>query len=350
MKRRALVSFLLVLMTMGVVSSVYAQVQTHGFVLVRGIATSNEYSARIERYGIQFKEKVNDEFDWLTEIYIHPQLGWGAGYMESAYLNWDLSKRVPWNFKIRIGKGRNYAYGQTPDYSRRLTSDYSLYSEAFTQQRVLGVQTFSQFGKVQLAVAVINPYTCAAGAASRQLPDFALGNFLRVPISDRDNDNSTLNRLAVSGRLGYVYDVLNVGANVYVSSPQDNVAGAKMRAGIDAEAKLSNGLIGQVQYTMAKTAFDADADGTLEDLDHMGAEALVGYEVGKCGLYARYGMVTYDDQLQALNSTMVSAVYKITPRIHFRLEGLINGEDTDATQGWAESKNNVLFFETLFAW
>jgi len=346
MNKRVLVSSLLViLMSLGIASTVCAQVQTHGFVLFRSIATHDEYSNRIERYGIKFSEKMNDEFDWVTEIYIHPQFGWGAGYMESAYLNWDLSKRVPWNFKIRLGKGRNYAYGQTPDYSRRRTSDYSLYSESFTQQRVLGVQTFSQFGKVQLAVAVINPYN----QASRTLPDFALSTSnLNIPICDRDNDNSLVSRLAVSGRLGYANDILNVGADLYVGSPKDGTTGAKTRAGIDAEAKLKNGLLAQVQYTMATTA--VFMGGKVDDLDHMGAEALVGYEVGKAGLYARYGMVSYDDKMQALNSTMVSAVYKITPRIHFRLEGLINGEDTDAAKGWNECDNNVLFFETLFAW
>jgi len=308
--------------------------------------SNNEYTSRIERYGIQFKEKIDDEFDWLTEIYIHPQVAAAEGrlYMESAFLNWNLSQRVPWNFRMRIGKGRNYCYGQTPDYSRRRTSDYPLYSEAFTQMRVTGIQTFSDFGPWQLAVAIINPYTFA----SRRLPDFPIGSSFAIPVCDRDTDSSTLDRIAISGRLGYKNDMLNVGANVYMSDPKEGTQGAKSRMGIDAEVKLENGLLGQVQYTMAQTQYNIG--GTVEDLDHMGAEVLAGWEKDKIGLYARYGLMTYDDKCQDLNSAMLSAVYKIRPRIHLRLEGLINGETTDAAKGWAELDNNVLFFETLFAW
>ncbi len=346
MKKKLIVSFVLLAVCLGMAGIVQAQVQTHGFVLARQILSNNNYTSRIERYGIQFREKIDNEFDWLTEIYIHPQLPASQGglYMESAYLNWNLSERLPWNFRMRIGKGRNFCYGQTPGYSRRRTSDYSLYSEAFTQLRVSGIQTFSDFGKWQIALAIINPYSFG----SRRLPDFPIGDSFAIPICDRDTDNSTLDRIAVSGRLGYKNDTINVGANVYMSDPKEGTQGAKSRFGVDGEVKLENGLLGQVQATMAQTQVNTGA--AIEDLDHMGAEVLVGYEKDKIGLYARYGMVTYDDILQDMNSAMVSAVYKIRPRIHLRLEGLINGETTDDTKGWGELDNNVLFFETLFAW
>jgi len=61
-------------------------------------------------------------------------------------------------------------------------------------------------------------------------------------------------------------------------------------------------------------------------------------------------MLTYDDKLQGLNQIMVSAVYKIRPNIHLRLEGLINGEDEDKAKGWVKCNNDVLFFETCFEW
>lgn len=344
---KKLIAFLLVsVVCLGTAGTVYAQVQTHGFVLVRQMLTKDEYTSRIERYGIQFKEKIDDEFDWLTEIYIHPQIADARGrlYMESAFLNWNLSKRLPWNFSMRIGKGRNYCYGQAPDYSRRRTSDYPLYSEAFTQMRVTGIQTFSDFGKWQLAVAIINPYTFA----SRQLPDFNIGPAFNIPVCDRDTDSSTLDRIAVSGRLGYKNKLVNIGANAYMSDPKENTQGAKTRFGFDAEIKTESGLLGQIQATTATT--QVLMGGKCEDLDHFGSEVLAGYEKDKIGLYARYGFMTYDDKLQDLNSTMLSAVYKIRPRIHMRLEALINGETTDNDKGWAELDNDVLFFETLFAW
>jgi len=340
---------LVVVMVMGIASSVFAEVGTHGFILARSILTNNNYTARIERFGIKFSEKIDDEFDWVTEIYIHPQQPAGQGrlYLESAYLNWNLQERVPWDFSVRIGRGRNYCYGQTPSYGRRRTSDYSLYSEVFTQLRVVGFQTFSNFGEnIQLAVALINPYT----NRGRTLPDFAVGSSIALPISDRDTESSGFNRVALSGRLGYKNDLFNVGGNLYIGDPKEGVVGAKSRFGVDAEVKHESGALAQVQFTTATTQIDSDNDGVLDDLSHMGTEVLVGWEPDKLGLYARYGMVTFDDSFQALNSIMLSAVYKIRPRIHLRLEGLVNGEDTDTTKGWAESDNNVLFFETLFAW
>ncbi|MCE5251828.1 hypothetical protein LLG96_16595, partial [bacterium] len=138
MLKKLVLAGLIGLMTLGIASSVYAQAEFHGFLLARTIVWNKTYTSRIERYGFQFKETINDEFDWLTEVYIHPQINEAPGrvYMESAYLNWHLKNRLPWDFNVRIGKGRNYCYGITPSYSSRRTSDYSLYSEAFTQMRV----------------------------------------------------------------------------------------------------------------------------------------------------------------------------------------------------------------------
>ncbi|MCE5252200.1 hypothetical protein LLG96_18515, partial [bacterium] len=213
--------------------------------------------------------------------------------------------------------------------------------------------TFSNFGEnLQLAVAIVNPYSCK----SRQLPDFVtteggvMIDGIDIPICDRDTDDSKFDRVGVSARLGWKNKMLNVGVDAYMSDPKEGVTGAKSRYGVDGELKMENGLLIQGQFTMAQTVNVKIYDGTVEDLDHFGAEGLVGWEKDKIGLYARYGMMSYDDKLQDVNSIMLSAVYKIHPRIHLRLEGLINGETEDAKKGWAEADNNVLFFETLFAW
>jgi len=341
MLKKLIIAGIVTIMAFGMASTVYAQVQTHGFVLFRSIAAQDEYTARVERYGIKFSEKMDEEFDWVTEIYIHPQLGVAAGrlYVESAYLNWNLADRLPWDMKIRMGRGRNYCYGQTPDYGKRRTSDYSLYSEAFTQMRVVGFQSFNTFGNVSVNVGLINPYT----NGGRRLPDFPLGTSLGLPLSDRDTESSTFNRVAFTGRVGYLTDMINVGGSLYMTTAKDNaVVQPLSRMGVDAEIKTDMGLIGQVQYTMATTQTAIDTE-----LDHAGYEVMGGYQMEKLGLFARYGALTYDDQMQELNSVMLSAVYKVRPRIHFRLEGLINGEGTD---NGAEADNNVLFFETLFAW
>ncbi len=338
--------------------TVFAQTEVHGFLLARTIVTNNNYGERIDRYGLRITQKIDDEFNFLTEFYIHPSEADARSrlYMESAFINWNLKNRVPWDLTVRIGKGRNYCYGLTPDYSSRRTTDYSLYSEAFTQVRVSGFQTFSKFGNVELDLALVNPYTLK----SRPLPDFPLGKSLNIPICDRDNDTAAVrNRGAVSGRLSYKTSILKVGVDGYVSQTgPDKVGGVKQknslnRFGASGELKLANGLMAQGQFTMATTACDLNAnaaDGAETDLSHNGGEALVGWEKNKTGLYARYGMVTYDDKLQSLNQIMLSAVYKIRPNVHLRFEGLINGEEEDAAKKWAKCDNDVMMFECMFAW
>lgn len=369
-KRLLIIGIVLSCMAVLDISS-YAQeppkVELHGFLLARTMVTNSNYTERIDRFGLQLKENMNEEFNWLTEIYVHPTETTNPAarlYMESAYLNWNLKNRVPWDLTVRIGKGRNFTYGITPSYSSRRTTEYSLYSEAFTQVRVLGFQTFSNFGPVQVAVALINPYTCATAAAknSRPVPDFPIAindttTYLRIPITDRDNDNNQIQRVAISGRLGYKVKGLNVGADLYMSE----LGPAKLftdkenkqnRYGVDGELKLPCGFLAQVQYTQAKTL----------SYDHSGGEALVGWEsikfCPKLSVYGRYGMLAYkDDVFQGMNQTMFSAVYKIHPRIHLRLEGLLNGETTGTTNKITGKENNfkkfnndVILFETMFAW
>jgi hypothetical protein len=365
MLRKALAASIASILIAGMATTAMAQVQMHGFLLARTIATNNNYAARIDRFGFQFAQKIDDEFDWLVETYIHPSEADARSrvYLETANLNWHLKERLPWDFTVRIGKGRNYTYGIAPTYGNRHTSDYSLYSEAFTQMRVLGFQTFSNFGNFQIAASLINPYRTSTGTPghplSRPVPDFPLGNSISIPICDRDNDTGAIaNRAAFSGRLGYKTGLLNVGGSAYFSQngPDATPGGVSVensvtRFGVDGEFRTETGLLLQGQFTLAQSPVDLNADGLCETaLDHNGFEFLGGYEKGKYGLTARYGMLSYDDKLRGLNQIMVSAVYKPLPTIHLRLEGLINGEETDNTKGWAEVNNNVLFFETLFAW
>jgi hypothetical protein len=362
MCRKILVIGIALLMMLGTAVTVLAQVQVHGFLLARTMVTNTNYAERIDRYGLRIMQKVDDEFDWLTEIYVHPSEADARSrlYMESAYLNWNLQNRLPWDFSVRIGKGRNFTYGLTPSYSSRRTTDYSLYSEAFTQVRVSGFQTFSYFmdKKVKLSLALLDPYTLK----SRPVPDFTLafGKFINIPICDRDNDTGAVrNRAAVSGRLAYETKILKIGVDGYVSQTgPDKIGNQKQknalnRFGASGELKLDTGLMAQGQVTMASTACDLDGNpnnGTEKDLSHTGGEALVGFENPMYGLYARYGMLAYDKKFQDLNQIMLSAVYHIRPTIDFRLEGLINGEKEDNAKGWKKVNNDVLMFEAMFAW
>lgn len=316
---------------------VHAESEIHGFAQVQAVAEDSNYSYQISRFGLRATEKFDDEFDVLAEIYIHPTTNVVQGrlYMESAYINWHLAERLPWDFHLRIGKGRNICYGQAPFYSRRRTSDYSLYSEAFTQLRVLGVQSTSNFGPVTVNLGLINPYN----DAGRRVPDFPIGDSVTLPHSDRDNDMAAIQRAAGVGRIGYSNEIFNVGASAYVSETEAADDNEYTRFGVDGEAKFADAFLVQGQFTAAQTM----------GLDHNGFEVLGGYEQGKLGCYARYGMLTYDDDtLMDVDQIMLSVIYKIRPRIHYRLEALINGEDTKDT-GADEVDNNRLFAEILFA-
>jgi hypothetical protein len=162
-----------------------------------------------------------------------------------------------------------------------------------------------------------------------------------------ENADNTSDRIAISGRAGYMGSIgigaFNVGASAYLSETGKVPSGVDneiQRFAVDGELKTSMGFLFQGQALMASTA----------GLDHSGGEFLAGWENAAYGLYARYGMVSYDDKLQGLNQIMLSAIWRIRPTVHLRLEGLINGEDTDSAKGWMEVDNDVLYFETLFAW
>ena len=345
MRKAVIVAVLASMMLLTAASAVMAQVEVHGFVQSRIGVSYNDYTARLDRFGFRMQQVVDEEFDWLTEIYVHPYPApVSQVYMESAYINWHLKDRLPWDFNVRFGKGRNFTFGIAPSYGNRRTTDYSLFSEAYTQSRVQGIQTFSNFGNFQIAVGILNPFNVAAG---RSVPDMATGPSLRIPLGDGENADNASQRIAISGRAGYMGSIMssgtfNVGASAYVSETGKVAAGDNelQRFAVDAEVKCETGALVQAQALM----------GSTNGLDQMGAEVLAGWESAVYGLYGRYGMISYDDQLQGMNQIMLSAIYKIRPTVHLRLEGLINGEDTDATKGWVEYDNDVIYFETLFAW
>lgn len=344
MRKLCLAAGMVLAAGIGSVSPASAQVEVHGFMQARAAVANNDYTVRMDRFGLRLQQKIDEEFDWLTEIYVHPYpAATSTVYMESAYLNWHLGQRLPWDFNVRFGKGRNETFAQAPYYSRRRTSDYTLFSEAYTQSRVQGIQTFSNFGPVQLAVGILNPLNFVPG---RQVPDMPTGDSIQVPFGDMENADNTRDRVALSGRLGYRSDVpvlgaLNIGASAYLSELGPGDDNEQNRFAVDGEFKMPVGFIAQGQFLTGSTG----------GLDHGGGEIMGGWESAALGFYARYGTVTYDNSLiPDLDQVMLSAIYKIRPSIHFRLEGLINGEDVKDIPGGAEVDNNVLFFETLFAW
>lgn len=346
MLKKVIVSAIAALVLIGSTSVAIAQVEVHGFMQARTALANNDYTVRMDRFGLRLQQKIDDEFDWLTEIYVHPYpAATSTVYMESAYLNWHLGQKLPWDFNIRFGKGRNETFAQTPYYSRRRTSDYTLLSEAYTQSRVQGIQTFSNFGKVQIAIGILNPLASKDSSGTRQVPDMPTGDWVKVPFGDMENTDNTTDRIAFCGRLGFkdavpVLGALNVGASAYVSEVGPGKDNEQNRFGVDGEFKMPCGFIAQGQYIAGSTCGE----------DHSGAEIMGGWEKGALGFYGRYGFLDYDDNYQGMNQVMLSAIYKIRPTVHLRLEGLINGEDKNKTKGWAEVDNDVLFFETLFAW
>ena len=69
-------------------SEIRAQVEVHSFLQAKAVVANNNYAQRIDRWGFRLQQKIDDEFDWLTEIYVHPYPDpVSTVSMESAYIN-----------------------------------------------------------------------------------------------------------------------------------------------------------------------------------------------------------------------------------------------------------------------
>ena len=212
-------------------------VEVHGWALTRyyvnttvdatldsqGKITSEEDDsfADLERVSLSGKASLADGRQVYAEIYVHPWLPQSDPsylYLESLYVDVPTGDGA----KVRIGKGRNVAFGIVPGYGSRKTSNYSPLAETFTMDRVIGVQYLKKLGTNDFAFALQGSqrvgFRLIGMAADSQLDRGTLGTTTVVHLTNRDNTADHSGKLEATARYGWGLGDLNVGASARVGA------------------------------------------------------------------------------------------------------------------------------------
>lgn len=200
---------LLLAMPLGAVLAAEAgppPVQVHGYMQNRiyfGPGATPEF--RSERISVSAVAALPEDSTAYVELYYHPWASASGLYLESAYYETAFGAG-----KIRLGKGRRITFGITPAYPNRRTSNYGLVSEAFTQDRIQGVQYTIQKNALDAGIGVHTGYRLGV----RQIGEIPGDNIrnqkysvphlcFRDPVSGGGTPESRLSsKLDISARLG----------------------------------------------------------------------------------------------------------------------------------------------------
>jgi len=350
-----------VLLLLGITCGIAAAAEVAPGVVIKGYMQNRFYAApgangefRSERISISAVAALPNDSTGYVELYYHP---WGSGsglYLESAYYDTALGKG-----RIRIGKGRRMTFGITPAWPSRKTSNYGVVSEAFTQDRIQGVQYMLQQGVLDLGVSAHTAYRLG----TRNLGEIP-GDTVRNPahqvshLALRDLPGELSRHLEISARLGGKWpNGLKAGVS-YSAGTLDGrdlatlkTAGLVSAAstdddrnvlGLDVSYKAPSGFILQGEW------YDSGAG----DLDYGAWNLLAGTELPSgWKVFARYGVqdmdvtatsnqLTWDTQQISL-----SVVQPLRKNLWIQYEYEINDEDPPAGVG---SVKNDLFFVELF--
>ncbi len=349
-----------------------------------GVISDEEDESRLrtERISLSALARLEDGKTAYAEVYIHPWLpndDPSALYLESLYLDIPAGPDA----KVRIGKGRNLTFGLTPSYGNRKTSNYSPLAEAFTQDRVLGIQYLQTRGNDSIGVGILNsmrPGTRFIGmTADMQLDEGGATNLARTTVghlADRDAPQDRSGKLEASARLGHKFGAVNVGL-----SGRAGAMDSTDRAFLASKFATYNGTNSTrhrygLDATWSQMPFYAEGQyyaGDTGGIRNHGWEILVGIEpsakctkpwvdlAGACkGLFVRYGQLdisvpeTLNPVTWDTRQLSVSYVYPLRPIkqlgnlpkwIQFEYER----NDEDAPAGASDIPNNVFFVELFSA-
>ena len=368
-----------------------AGVQVHGYMQNRVyLADGASAEFRSERISISALAPLPDESNAYVELYYHPWTSSNGLYAESAYYDTGLGAG-----RVRVGKGRRMTFGITPAYPNRKTSNYGLVSEAFTQDRIQGVQYMIQKGALDAGISVHTAYRLGIRNIGEIPGDDVRNNATAGPplhighivphLSLRDPHSGSgtpvtstaPNQLSrhpqFSGRLGgkwksglkagvsYSFahldarDRANLNTAGTVLAPTNPTTGAatpsigggaftgeSMRIfGLDAGHKFPCGLVLQGEFYDAK----------VSNLRYGAWNGLIGYEM-KSGwkFFARYAKQDMDIARSAnpltwdTQQVSISLVQPLRKGLWLQYEYEINTEDTDT----GLSVPNNIFFVELF--
>ncbi len=365
------------------------KIEVHGYMQNRvyiGPGANPEF--RSERISVSTQATFANNNTAYVEVYYHPWVNTNGLYLESAYYDAIVN-----DGHLRIGKGRRQTFGITPSYPNRKTSNYGIVSEAFTQDRIQGVQYFISKNNLDLGLSAHSGYrlgTRGVGEipgdtprnATHAVPHLAL----RDPHSGSGNQafnavsGQLSQKLQFSGRIGTTWsgvkaglsasfgtldkrDVANLrGTGDNVLRPTNPITGVAAGTtpttgvlpllpdttddgmsqwGLDIMKRWDSGFMAQAEYY----------DASISDLGFDAWNILGGYEF-KNGwkFFVRYSEQNMDTPISNnaltwdLKQTSISLVQPIAKSVWLQYEYEINSEETGGP-----SVSNNLFFVELFS-
>ena len=375
---RAVIAYILALTTvMIVVSAMMAfaadqpaaiTVQPHGYMQNRfysAPAAGGEFRNERISFSLQANGFPNDSNAYV-EVYYHPYASSSGLYLESAYYDTPFG-----GGRLRVGKGRRLTFGITPSYGNRRTSNYGLISEAFTQDRIQGVQWVRKSAQFDYAFALHTAYRLGTRNIGEIPGDDARNVAHQVPhLCLRDFPGALSHKLAFSGRVGHTMpggakvglsystwalddrDIADLKGTTTGLLPKNPLTGATTAEPLLASVTDKKAENWGFDMSWKKKSFIAQAEyylGSISDLDYNAWSVLLGWEPPK-GLkfYARYG--AQDSGLAATTNPLtwdtqqisLSVVQPIAKSVWMQYEFEINSEDT---YNGKDVRNNLFFVE-----
>lgn len=372
-------------------------ISVHGYMLNRiysAPGTSPEY--RAERISVSTIAVLPNASTAYVELYYHPwaptPFGTSGIYLESAYYDAPLGGHAQGSTlgeygNLRVGKGRRLTFGITPAYPNRKTTNYGIVSEAFTQDRIQGVQYYYVHDYVDSGITVQTGYRLGVRQigeipgdtprnATHQVPHLAF----RDPQSGSGVPDTRQNqKLGIAARLGGVWPVVglrggisgylgtldnqdlvnlttsapgNVLSPVNPLNPGAGPTPALLPAGTTSHKMNVLGL--DLSYKNQPTGIVAQGEwysAKVSTLPYKAWNALVGWEadgMNSWRAYVRYGRqdmgiartanpLTWDTEQWSLS--FVQPLYK---NVWLQYEAEINNEQSNTG---AHVKNNLYFVE-----
>ncbi|NLC56474.1 MAG: hypothetical protein GX774_06540 [Armatimonadetes bacterium] len=174
-------------------------VEVHAYMQNRGyLAAGANPTFRAERISVSTQAALPHDSSGYIELYYHPWATASGLYLESAYYDTPLGPG-----RLRVGKGRRLTFGITPSYGNRRTSNYGVVAEAFTQDRIQGVQYLLQRGALDAGLSVQTAFRLGTRALGEIPGDAAYNAAHAVPhLSLRDLPGELSSKPQVSARLG----------------------------------------------------------------------------------------------------------------------------------------------------
>jgi len=366
-------------------------ITVHGYMQNRfyfGEGANPEF--RSERISISTLATFADTSVAYVEVYYHPWVNTNGLYLESAYYDKPIA-----DGKLRIGKGRRQTFGITPAYPNRKTSNYGIVSEAFTQDRIQGLQYMASKGTMDFGASIHTAYrlgTRAIGEIPGDTPRNALGVpqhqvphlALRDPHSGSGNQafsavsGQLSQKLQFSGRIGGNWSGFKAGLSAsFASLDNRDMANLRGDAGSDSVLRPSHPITGAAAGTVtpliAAGSSDNDMsqigidfmkkwpsgfmaqgefyDASVSELDYNAWNLLAGQEFPSgWKVFVRYSQQNMDTALTDnaltwdVRQTSISVVQPIAKSVWIQYEYEINTENSDI----GSNVGNNLFFIELF--